>query len=78
MRGATVTVFDRDEERSISVFSREDGSFRIDELPADRDYDLRARLIGLEDTMVEPEAPFDSIELVMAPARDLNMQRPGQ
>ncbi len=76
VRGAIVTVFDRDEERSISVFSREDGSFRIDELPADRDYDLRARLIGLEDTMVEPEAPFDSIELVMAPARDLNMQRP--
>ena len=76
VRGATVTVFDDEEDRSISVFSREDGSFRIDQLPADREYEVRARLIGLEDTFVEPKAPSDSMKLVMAPARDLNAQRP--
>ena len=46
VRGATVTAFDDAEKMSVSVYSKEDGTFRIAGLDA-KDYTLRARLLGL-------------------------------
>ena len=46
VRGATVTLFDAELEKTISVYSQEDGSFSLPAVPR-RDYTLRARLLCL-------------------------------
>jgi streptogramin lyase len=76
VRGATVTAFDAAEKMSVSVYSKEDGTFRIAELDA-KDYTLRARLLGMEDASEKVAATKTSDhKLVMSKAKDLNMQRP--
>jgi virginiamycin B lyase len=76
VRGATVTAFDDAEKMSVSVYSKEDGTFRLAGLDA-KDYRLRARLLGMEDTTLDVSASRSSDhKLVMAPAKDLNPQRP--
>ena len=76
VRGATVTAFDNAEKMSVSVYSKEDGTFRIAGLDA-KDYTLRARLLGMDDTSESVSATKTSDhKLVMNRAKDLNMQRP--
>ena len=76
VRGATVTAFDNAIGKSISVYSREDGSFSLSGLEP-KDYMLRARLLGMEDSAIEVSAGSSSQhKLVMAAATDLNAQRP--
>ena len=55
VRGATVTAFDNAEKMSVSVYSKEDGTFRIAGLDA-KDYTLRARLLGMDDASVTVSA----------------------
>src|SRR5512143_510347 len=48
LSGVMVTAFDAVEGKSITVFSRERGRFKLPGL-TNRDYKLRARLAGFED-----------------------------
>ncbi len=73
IRGAIVTAFDDATKSSISVFSKEDGTFEFDQLP-EADYHFRSRLIGREDSHVA--AGTKPLNFVMPPAKDLNAQRP--
>ena len=76
VRGATVTLLDDELEKTLSVYSQEDGSFSLPSVPR-RDYTLRARLIGLDDAVVELEADAAGAQsLVMSAALDLTAQRP--
>ncbi len=76
VRGATVTAFDDAIGKSISVYSREDGSYSLSGLEA-KDYTLRARLLGMDDSAIEVAASRSgNHKLVMNPASDLNEQRP--
>ena len=79
--GATVSAFTGDMTKSTSVFSKADGTFRLDALPAGR-YELRARLIGMQDAMMDlgpVEGSKDGLKLAVEPAsgRELQLQRPG-
>ena len=76
VRGATVTLLDAELEKTISVYSQADGSFSLPAVPR-RDYTLRARLLGMEDTVVALEADAEGEQsLVMKTAADLTEQRP--
>ena len=76
VRGATVTAFDDAQKMSVSVYSNEDGTFRLAGLDA-KDYRLRARLLGMDDTSIAvPAGRSSEHELVMKKAADLNPQRP--
>jgi streptogramin lyase len=76
VRGATVTAFDDAEKMSVSVYSQEDGTFRLAGLDP-KDYRLRARLLGKEDASIAVSASKSSDhKLVMKAAADLNPQRP--
>ena len=76
VRGATVTAFDNAIGKSISVYSREDGSYSLSGLEA-KDYILRARILGMDDSTIEVAASRSGQhKLVMNPAADLNEQRP--
>ena len=68
VRGATVTAFDDAEKMSVSVYSKEDGTFHIAGLDA-KDYTLRARLLGMDDASASVSASKTSDhKLVMSPA----------
>ena len=45
IRGATVSLFSTDEQRSISVYSQPDGTYKLPAVPAGK-YKLRVRLMG--------------------------------
>ena len=45
VRGATVSLFSTDEQRSISVYSQPDGAYKLPAVPAAK-YKLRVRLMG--------------------------------
>ena len=77
IQGATVTAFDNEEWKSISVSSQSDGSFSIAGLEHDRDYQVRSRLIGLDDAMVDNDRSEEGLKLVMAKAADMQMERRG-
>lgn len=49
--GVMVSAFDPELEMNVTVFTKDDGSFKIDGL-AKKDHNVRARLIGLEDQWV--------------------------
>jgi virginiamycin B lyase len=80
LRGAMVTAIDNEIHKTVTVFSQEDGKFQITGLPA-KALDLRARLIGLEDTLIEGVKPSTGKgtdhAIKMAAASDINMQRRG-
>lgn len=77
VRGATVTLIDEDLGATVSVYSQVDGTFSLPAVPA-RDYQLRSRLIGLDDAVQWVEAgKKQAYELTMAPASNLDAQRPG-
>ncbi len=63
--GVMITAFDAQEEKSVSVFTRKDGSFSLPGLPP-RDYSVRARLIGLEDQTVD--VPENGISKMFRPS----------
>lgn len=76
IRGATVTVFDDELAKSVSVYSQENGTFAVGGLEP-KDYRVRARLLGMEDTSLKVSAGTSTaVELAMQPAADLNPQRP--
>lgn len=76
VRGATVTVFDEEQAKSLSVYSQADGTFAIGGLEP-KDYTIRARLLGMRDTSQEVSASRSTeVKLTMEPAEDLNPQRP--
>ena len=77
--GAKVTAFDEAQAKTITAFSQEDGTFELSGVP-EGDLTLRARLIGLADTMIDISAGGSAaIEIAMKPATPdvLSQQRPG-
>ncbi len=77
VRGATVTLIDEEIEATVSVYSQSDGSYTLPAVPA-RDYTLRARLIGMDDSEQWIEADASkSVDLTMTAATNLDAQRPG-
>lgn len=80
VRGATVTAFTADGSRSVSVYSKDDGTFKLTGLPMG-DYKLRSRLLGLHDATKDLGHVHDRAEasLQMTPAEGLELQaqRPG-
>jgi len=76
VRGATVTLMDKELAKTISVYSQEDGSYSLPAVPA-HDYTLRARLLGMDDVTVGIAADSSSEQnLEMATAKELMEQRP--
>ena len=79
VRGATVSLITQDGSHNVSVYSQEDGTFGLPEMPAD-DYKLRVRLIGLQDEWLDLKKGAESTNLKIAtePAEgwDLQLQRP--
>lgn len=77
MGGVSVSAIDESMEMSVTVFSQPDGSFSIDGL-ADKEYQVRARLLGQQDAFEEAEAG-SSVTLSMEPAEgfELDLQRRG-
>ncbi len=79
VRGATVTAFSDNRARSISVYSQEDGTFKLSDIPM-ADYEVRARLLGYEDSWEDLGHVHDkgeaNLELAAATGLDLQWQRP--
>ena len=81
MRGALVSAFDGDQDKSITVLTDEKGQFVLDQLEP-KMYDLRARRIGFEDTFIDAVdvAAGDQNEALsfeMEVTDDINFQRVG-
>lgn len=82
MHGVMVTAIDNDIQKTITVFSQMDGKFEITGLPA-KAYDVRARIVGKEDTLIEGVKPSAGSPkgvdhtIKMEPAEDINLQRRG-
>lgn len=80
LRGVMVSAIDPEKRKSVSVLSAADGTFTIDGLSS-KTYDIRGRFIGLEDNTIEGIAAGSSdsasLTLNMNPAKDINLQRPG-
>ncbi len=77
LHGVMISAFDSVEDKSTSVFTGNDGKFKLPPLPR-RDYKLRARLLGLEDGTVDlaEDKLGEPQKFTMKPAEDLNAQRP--
>lgn len=78
LEGVMVSAIDDDHRKWISVFSADDGSFRITGLRA-IDHNVRARLMGLADEWLS-DVPVGSENLVIqtrrAHGKELEVQRP--
>jgi len=77
MGGVMVSAFDEEREVSSSVFTKPDGTYKIEEL-RDVEYQVRGRLLGQLDAWHEDvETGATGIALKMEPAEgeDLEMQR---
>jgi streptogramin lyase/cytochrome c5 len=80
MGGVTVSAIDTERELFISVFTKPDGSFRIDGL-RDVTHNVRARLLGqLDQNQKGVAANASGLSFAMAPAtgEDLELQRTGE
>ncbi|MEM7317015.1 MAG: carboxypeptidase regulatory-like domain-containing protein, partial [Planctomycetota bacterium] len=78
MGGVMVSAFDEQQRKFISVFSKTDGSFVIDDL-RDADHALRARLMGQQDVWiddVEVGSNEIAIQMQRATGEGLEEQRP--
>jgi streptogramin lyase len=76
LAGVLVTAYDRDMERSVTVYSKADGSFALADLPVD-EYQVRARQIGRADAWHELGRVQDKAEgvtLAMAGVTGLDLQ----
>ncbi|MCH2364629.1 MAG: carboxypeptidase-like regulatory domain-containing protein [Planctomycetes bacterium] len=76
--GVMLSAFDKGHRKFVSVFSRPDGSFRIDGL-RDVKHDVRARLMGFDDDWsdgVKVSAGNVKFRLKAATGDDLQDQRP--
>ncbi len=81
LRGAIVSAIHEDEQKSISVLTDPEGRFILDRLPPN-EYELRARLVGFDDTYLDPMdvsagKDDETVKFVMEPAKDLLRQRTG-
>ncbi len=77
MEGVTVSAFDEAHNKSVSVFSQADGSFKIDGL-RNVEHSVRARLLGQNDEYEDDiEVGTNDVEFALTPAEgeDLEMQR---
>ena len=77
--GATVSLFSNDKTRSVSVYSKADGTFELPPMPSEA-YKMRARLMGLHDEWVDikPGEPKPvTFSLKKAEGWALQLQRPG-
>src|SRR5262245_38946196 len=81
LRGAIVSAFNEDQQKSISVLSDPHGKFILDQLPPDA-YVVRALLVGYDDTLtdemdVASAGTGKNLTLKLTPTRDLLKQRTG-
>ena len=79
IRGAMVSAFSDSGMQSVSVYSLQDGSFKISGLPAEQ-YELRSRLIGYSDVTLDAghvHMNKGDVKLTMAKAsaEELQLQR---
>ena len=77
--GVMITAFDDQVNKTITIFTRPDGSYEMKGLPA-REYELRARLIGLDDEFIDKVevaegSASENQNFKLSPAEDLNSQR---
>ncbi len=77
VRGATVSIFANERNRSVSVYSDETGAFELPPLPGGSGYELRARLVGYEDAWADASPDGGKTTFTMKPATgwDLQLQR---
>ncbi len=75
--GATLTAIDPELQMTISVYSHPDGSFELDGIPPNA-AQLRARLLGLQDQVIDLQNVSGPVELKLTAASgvDLQLQRP--
>src|SRR6185295_7730209 len=78
LSGVMITAFDATENKTISVFTRDGGRFKLPGL-TNRDYKLRARLPGFEDefTNVPYKSGNPPIAFHLKPAANLKIQETG-
>jgi virginiamycin B lyase len=75
--GVMVSAIDEEQRKWTSVFSRSDGSFRVEGLRSTK-YRLRSRLNGLADEWISGVEIGDDVRVTMRPAtgKELEAQRP--
>ena len=81
LRGVMVTAYDGDMERSVTVYSKADGSYALANLPVD-EYQVRARQIGRADASkelghVHQAASGVDLSMTKVSGLDLQAQRTG-
>ncbi|MEX2016252.1 MAG: carboxypeptidase regulatory-like domain-containing protein [Candidatus Hydrogenedentales bacterium] len=78
LRGVMITALDSDAEKSVTIFTQPDGSYELAGLPTG-EYEIRARLIGMNDAYEEVEvASGKSVDFTLdaADEEELEFQRP--